>query len=151
MQPQPLITRCLALGVFDLFHIGHLNYLAFAKAQGDELLVAVAPDAVCLAKKQALPIINQVERLAIVRALAIVKEAYLLPCPIKETAAACAWIKAWGINKIVVGEQWQGAEQWQRLAEALQDDDITVMFAPKTPSISSTDIKAKIRREPYQC
>ena len=100
-------TRCLALGVFDLFHIGHLNYLKFAKAQGSELFVAVAPDDLCFENKKTFPIISQHERMTIVSALAIVDHVALVPSPIIKTQSACRWIKAWGINKVVVGGQWQ--------------------------------------------
>ncbi|KPH62703.1 adenylyltransferase/cytidyltransferase family protein [Pseudoalteromonas porphyrae] len=137
-------TRCLALGVFDLFHIGHLNYLKFAKAQGSELFVAVAPDDLCFENKKTFPIISQHERMTIVSALAIVDHVALVPSPIIKTQSACRWIKAWGINKVVVGGQWQNSERWNEAANALQAHNIDVMFAPQTPDISSTDIKQKI-------
>ncbi|TVU85106.1 adenylyltransferase/cytidyltransferase family protein [Pseudoalteromonas neustonica] len=137
-------TRCLALGVFDLFHIGHLNYLKFSKAQGSELFVAVASDDLCFENKNTFPIINQHERMAIISALAIVDHVALVPSPIVKTQSTCKWIQAWGVNKVVVGGQWQNSERWNEAADALQAYDIDVMFAPQTPNISSSGIKKKI-------
>ncbi len=137
-------TRCLALGVFDLFHIGHLNYLEFAKAQGNELFVAVAPDELCFENKKAFPTINQHERMTIVNALAVVDYVALVPCPIIETKNACKWIQAWGINKVVVGGQWQNSDRWNKAAVALEAQNIDIIFAPQTANISSSDVKQKI-------
>lgn len=136
--------RCLALGVFDLFHIGHLNYLNFAKTQGDELFVAVASDELCFAKKGRFPIIREQDRLKIIQALDIASYAELLPCPTDKTQEAVKWIKGWGINKVVVGEQWQGSENWVRLEKELEKKQIQVLFAPSTPEVSSSKIKEKV-------
>jgi glycerol-3-phosphate cytidylyltransferase len=59
-------------GVFDLFHIGHLNILSNAKKQCDELIVGITTDELCLQLKNKLPIIPFSERLSIVEALRIV-------------------------------------------------------------------------------
>ena len=68
----------------------------------------------------------------------------LVPSPIVKTQSTCKWIQAWGVNKVVVGGQWQNSERWNEAADALQAYDIDVMFAPQTPNISSSGIKKKI-------
>ena len=56
-------------GVFDMFHIGHLNILCRAKEQCERLVVGVTTDALCFSRKEKYPIINEIERVAIVKAI----------------------------------------------------------------------------------
>jgi glycerol-3-phosphate cytidylyltransferase len=61
-------------GVFDLFHIGHLNILKAAKAQCDHLIVGVTTDELSLERKGKLPIIPFSERVSIVSSIKYVDE-----------------------------------------------------------------------------
>lgn len=61
-------------GVFDMFHIGHLNILSRAKQKCDRLIVGVTTDELCYARKNKLPIIDQESRKAIVQAIRYVDE-----------------------------------------------------------------------------
>ena len=56
-------------GVYDMFHIGHLNILRRAKEQCEMLIVGVTTDELCYKRKQKYPIINEQERMAIVEAI----------------------------------------------------------------------------------
>ena len=56
-------------GVFDMFHIGHLNILRRAKEQCEILIVGVTTDELCFNRKHKYPIINEKERMAIVEAI----------------------------------------------------------------------------------
>lgn len=56
-------------GVYDMFHIGHLNILKRAKEQCDYLIVGVTTDGLCYLRKYKYPIINEQERMAIVEAI----------------------------------------------------------------------------------
>ena len=136
--------KVLATGVFDLFHVGHLRYLQYARAQGDHLSVAVTPDALALERKKKRPSIDQTQRLEIVRGLACVAWADYMPSSLEEVAQATAWICAWGIETVVVGGEWQGSARWQRLTPALAQHGIAVCFAPHTTGISSTQIVERI-------
>ena len=139
--------RVLALGVFDLFHIGHLNFLQFAKQQGHQLIVGIAPDQMCLKSKGKLPVIEQNQRIAIVEALAIVDEVTLVQYPIIQTENAVHWMLSLNIAKVVSGMQWQNTERWNKLIPQLAKHNINVVFAPETPNISSSLIKQKIREQ----
>jgi glycerol-3-phosphate cytidylyltransferase len=137
--------RVLALGVFDLFHVGHLRYLEYARRQGDELTVAVCTDVVCEATKNKRPVIPEALRLEIVRGMGCVDGAHLLPTSTEDTAAAASWIQSWGIDQVVAGAVWSGSARWRRLTPLLAQRGISVGFAPDTPGISSTDIVARMR------
>jgi len=132
--------RGLAIGVFDLFHVGHLRYLQYARQQCRELIVSVTPDDIALQVKGRKPVIPEGQRLEIVRGLGFVRQATLLPCTTEDTEAAATWICDWGIQCVVAGGGWQGSERWARLVPELEKYGITVMFAPHTDEVSSTQI-----------
>lgn len=143
VQPE----RVLAIGVFDLFHIGHLRYLQHARALGRHLTVAVAPDAIAGAAKGRLPVLPQVQRLEIIRGLGWVDSARWVPASTEQTQEAARWIQSWGIDLVVAGGGWSGSARWARLIPALAACGISVGFAPQTAGISSSQIIATIRQQ----
>ena len=136
--------KVLALGVFDLFHVGHLRYLQQARALGDYLLVGVAPDAMCQASKGKCPVTPQPHRREIVTALQCVDEVQFVPTPIIQTEATAAWISACGVQVVACGNQWQGSERWGRLEASLALQGIEVVYLPQTDGLSSTRILQRI-------
>lgn len=134
----------LAVGVFDLFHIGHLRYLQYARAQGDALFVAVTPDRIGLNIKSKTPIIPQEQRLEIIQGLACTDKAELYPCSLEDTENAVSWIVQWGVDHVVVGGDWLGSERWQRLTPLLNAKGIRVSFAPRTEGVSTSELRIKI-------
>lgn len=138
--------RVLVLGVFDLFHVGHLRYLQFARAQARHLAVAVTPDAVCLATKGKAPVINEDQRLEIIRGLGWVDVSSLQPCSTEQTVKAAEWIFQWNVTHVIAGGGWQQSARWARLVPLLEARGIGVSFAPHTEGISTTDILATIQR-----
>jgi len=136
--------RVLSTGVFDLFHIGHLRYLQYARQQGMHLSVAVTPDKLCALRKGKWPVIPEAQRLEIIRGLGWVDEAHYMPGSLEDTDSAADWIVQWNIDKVVVGGEWEGSPRWQRLTQALADKGISVCFAPHTSGVSSSLIKARL-------
>jgi len=145
------MKRVLAIGVFDLFHIGHLRYLQYAKAQGHHLTVAVTIDAMALKVKGKLPAVPEQQRLEIVRGLACVDKTEFAPCSTEFTQEAAAWIKQWQVDHVVCGGGWQGSERWARLQPVLEASGISVSYAPETEDISSTHILRQIKQQPASC
>lgn len=141
-KSQP--RRVLALGYFDLFHQGHLNYLKYAKQQGDILVVGVAPDAFGKQSKGYAPVMSEQNRMAILSALSIVDEVHLVGAPMSQTEAAAQWIASLNINAVICGDEWQGSERWNALSQCLVKDNIIVLYAPRTANISTTDLKKHI-------
>lgn len=137
----------LAIGVFGLFHVGHLRYLQAARQRAGRLTVAVTTDAIALAFKGKQPVLPEAQRLEIVAALACVDRARLQPASTEQTDAAACWIADWGIERVTVGGGWEGSPRWQRLAPRLEARGIAVEFLPYTAGISTTDIVARVRGE----
>lgn len=143
-----MAERVLCTGVFDLFHIGHLRYLQYARQQGSHLTVAVASDALCHARKGKWPVVHEAQRLEIIRGLGWVDRTEYVPSSLDVTDMATAWIVEWGIDHVVVGGEWQGTARWQRLISSLALRGVSVCFAPHTEGISSTEIVARICQMP---
>lgn len=137
--------RVLALGYFDLLHPGHLNYLDFAKAQGDYLIVGVAPDRFALKSKGRATLLDQQERLSLVQGLRWVDQAVLVGAPMAETENATRWIAQQQIDIVVCGAEWQNTPRWNELEKALNPLSIKVLYAPRTAGISSTQIKKRLQ------
>lgn len=142
--------RVLALGYFDLFHIGHLNYLRYAKSKGEQLIVGVAPDSFSLLSKGYGPIQTEIERKTLIENLAEVDDAQLVLARMDDTENAATWIKSLDIDTVVCGEEWQGSSRWQKLEAILNSMQITVLYAPKTQEISTTILKKRMHQNYYE-
>lgn len=135
----------LACGVFDLLHIGHLRYLQYARARGDSLTVAVSADSISLSVKGKSPVIPENHRVELIQGLGCVDTAKVYHISLEQTEQAAQWIYDWGVNHVVAGGDWLNSERWNRLIPALDAKGITVEFAPRTESVSTSQIVAAIR------
>lgn len=136
----------LAIGVFDLFHVGHLRYLQFARSKGSRLSVGVTPDDIVLATKHKLPVIPQEQRVEMINGLGWVDAVKLLPTTTENTAATVEWMQEWDIDHVVVGGEWLQHPRWMRLIPVLAERNISVSFAPHTDGISSTKIQESLQQ-----
>ena len=137
--------RVLALGVFDLFHVGHLRYLQYASKRGKSLVVGVLPDDIVLKIKNKRPIIPQSERVEIINALDCVNEVRLQPTTTRDCIEATRWIREWNIVHVVAGGCWRDSIHWVHLERLLAKASISVEFAHYSEGISSTDIIKRIK------
>ena len=126
-------------GVFDMFHIGHLNILRRAKEQCDYLIVGVSTDELVQQDKNKLPIIPFEERCAIVEAIKYVD--MVVPQPNKNKLEA--W-ERYGFNKMFVGSDWQGTDAWNKYEEQFLKVGVEIVYFPHTNGISSTILREKI-------
>ena len=101
-------------GVFDMFHIGHLNILKRAKEQCDYLIVGVSTDELVQSYKNKLPIIPYAERSAIVEAIKYVDK--VVPQKNRDKIAAFNEFK---FNKMFVGDDWKGKPLFVEVEEYL--------------------------------
>lgn len=123
-------------GVFDLFHIGHLNVLRRARAACDYLIVGVTTDALCLSRKGKNPIIPQSERMEIVGALRCVDE-------VVEQADMdkfAAWERH-KFHRMFVGDDWRGHPNWVALEERFRPVGVEIIYFPYTAHTSSSRLR----------
>lgn len=121
-------------GVYDLFHIGHLNLLKNAKGMCDKLVVGVTVDELVAYKgKQAM--IPFEDRIEIVRSCKYVDAA--VPQYDMDKLTAC---KKLGASFLFVGDDWYGSEKWTSYEEDFSKAGIKIIYFPYTKGISSTKI-----------
>ena len=122
-------------GVFDLFHIGHLNLLKNAKGLCDYLIVGVTVDEI-VAYKGKNALIPFEDRIEIVRSCKYVDAA--VPQYDMDKLSAC---KKLGAEILFVGDDWYGTEKWKKYEENFAKENIKIVYFPYTKGISSTKIQ----------
>lgn len=121
-------------GVYDLFHVGHLNLLKNAKGMCDQLIVGVTIDELVKYKgKKAM--IPYEDRIEIVRSIKYVNAA--VPQYDMDKLAAC---KKLGATILFVGDDWYGTEKWEQHEEEFKKAGIQIVYFPYTKGVSSTRI-----------
>ena len=126
-------------GVYDMFHIGHLNILKRAKEQCDYLIVGVTTDKLCYARKHKYPIICETERMAIIAELRCVD----LTVP-QENMDKLAAVKKYHADVVFVGSDWKGTETWKQYEKEFAKVGCTVVYLDYTEGISSTILRDRL-------
>ena len=126
-------------GVYDMFHIGHLNILRRAKEQCDYLIVGVSTDENVQQYKHKNPIIPFEHRKAIVEAIRYVD----LVVPQENMDKFAAWSK-YHFDAIFHGDDWRGSLMYNEIEQKLKTVGCDLVFLPHTEGVSSTDIVKKI-------
>lgn len=126
-------------GVYDMFHIGHLNIFRRAKEQCDYLIVGVSTDELVQHDKFKTPIIPFVERCEIVRAIRYVDEVV----PQFDKNKVAAWEK-YKFNKMFVGSDWKGTPAWDKFEKQFEPFGVKIIYLPHTDGISSTILIKKL-------
>lgn len=127
-------------GVYDMFHIGHLNILKRAKEQCDYLIVGVSTDQLVQKDKNKTPIIPFEERFAIVQAIKYVDQVV----PQYDKNKFAAWEK-YHFNKMFVGSDWKGTPQWEAFEKQFSPVGVEIVYLPHTDGISSSMLREKIK------
>jgi glycerol-3-phosphate cytidylyltransferase len=125
-------------GVYDMFHIGHLNLLKAAKEHCDHLIVGVNSDEATYSYKQKYPVITEQERLAIVSSIKYVDEAVLVTNTDKFHA-----YETFQPDVIIVGDDHKGEQKWEDLDRHLRQNNRRVIYVPYTKHVSSTGLRPK--------
>ncbi len=127
-------------GVFDLFHVGHLNILRKAKAECDLLIVGVSTDELVLEYKQRLPVIPYEERKLIVEGIRYVDK--VVPQLNRDKIAAWEHLL---FDVMFVGDDWKGDALFSEVEKRFNQVGVEVVYFPYTRGVSTTMVKEKIR------
>ncbi len=127
-------------GVYDLFHIGHLNLLKNAKGLCDKLIVGVSVDKL-VEYKNKHPVIPFEERIEIVRNIKYVDAAI----PQEELDKFKMWEKL-HFDILFVGDDWFKSPSWQNMEEKFNKVGVRIVYFPYTKGTSSTILNETLRK-----
>lgn len=122
-------------GVYDMFHVGHLNLLRRAKEYCDYLIVAVTTDELAL-YKNAKVVIPFEDRCKIIEAIRYVDQVV----PQENMDKMGAWEK-YHFDAMFVGDDWKGTDKWNQLEKDFAQKGVDIVYFPYTPQISSTKLR----------
>ena len=132
-------------GVFDLFHIGHLNIIRRAKEQCEHLIVGVSTDELVKEYKNKYPIIPFEERKEIIESLKYVDE--VVPQTTMDKYAAWENLH---YEALFHGDDWKNSDMYNKYLEEFEGTGVEFVFLPHTEGTSSTmltEVLQKIREE----
>lgn len=125
-------------GVFDMFHIGHLNILRQAKERCDYLIVGVSTDEVTESYKHKRPIIPYEERAAIVAAIKYVDE--VVP---QTSMDKLEFLKQRHFDVMFHGDEWKGTDLYNKYEEEFAKEGARIEYLKHTEGISSTLLRVQ--------
>ncbi len=131
-------------GVFDLFHVGHLEKFKLAKEQCDHLIVGLVTDEAVRLYKKTEPFVPFEDRKAMLEACRYVDEVVKIPPNYGGTRDA--W-RMYGFDVQFSGSDYVDNPEWQAEKQFLEDHGVDMVFFPYTESTSSTKLKALISKK----
>lgn len=128
-------------GVFDMFHIGHLNILKRAKEMCEYLIVGVTTDELCYTRKNKYPIICESDRVEIVEAIKYVDKVIL-----QEDMDKIKPVREYKVDAVFVGSDWKGTPTWIEYEKEFQLVGCSVVYLEHTDGISSTILRERLNK-----
>ncbi len=125
-------------GVYDMFHVGHLNLLNQAKEHCNYLIVGINSDELVQSYKNKTTIINENDRKKIVENIKAVDR-----CIIVSTLDKMEILKEVKFDAVFIGDDWKGNARWEKTRQDLSQFGVDVVFLKHTPDISSTLLRGK--------
>lgn len=125
-------------GTFDMFHMGHLNLLRNAKKQCEKLIVGVNSDSLVEKYKHKKTVINEQERIEILKELRCVDD--VIMCDTLDKVPICKEIQ---FDAIFIGDDWKGNPRWIKTEQDLAPFGATVVYLKYTNGISSSLLRTK--------
>lgn len=133
-------------GVYDLFHVGHLNLFERCKKYCDYLIVGVCDDEYVRNVKHKEPMINQTDRTRIVNALKVVDEAHVIDT--ETTIDKMLALKKFNYNVLFAGDDWKGSERFIATQKQFEENgaDVEVVFFPYTQGVSTSKLRDELKK-----
>lgn len=129
-----MTRRVITFGTFDVFHVGHVNVLTRAHDLGDHLIVGVSTDDLSFSKKGRFPVYREEHRAQIIASLSCVDEVFME----HSLELKREYVVEHAADVLVMGDDWAGRFDFLT-------DIIEVVYLPRTPEVSTTDIIQAIR------
>ena len=129
------VRRVITYGTFDLLHYGHINLLRRAKQYGDYLIVALSTDDFNWNQKRKKCYFSFDKRKALLEAIRYVD----LVIPEESWDQKVTDVREYHIDTFVMGDDWKGEFDF------LQDEGVDVVYLPRTPEVSTTQIKRDLK------
>lgn len=129
------MKRVITYGTFDLLHYGHVNLLRRAKKLGDYLIVGLSTDEFNANQKQKKCYFSYNKRKELVESIRYVD----LVIPEENWDQKISDIKEFKIDTFVIGDDWKGKFDFLK-------DYCEVIYLPRTPEISTTQIKKDLKK-----
>ncbi|WP_066067725.1 adenylyltransferase/cytidyltransferase family protein [Neobacillus soli] len=126
-------------GVFDLFHVGHLNILKKSKELCNYLIVGVSTDELVQSYKRKIPVISLEDRIKIVESIKYVDEVVVQKTMDK--------LNSWEHLKFEVmfhGDDWKDSPMWKEYEGGFNKIGVDLVYFPYTKKTSTTILKQKI-------
>jgi glycerol-3-phosphate cytidylyltransferase len=131
------MKRVITYGTFDLLHYGHINLLRRAKALGDYLIVALSTDEFNLKEKNKICYFTYEQRKELLEAIRYVD----LVIPENNWKQKITDAHEYHVDTFVIGDDWEGKFDF------LKDEGVEVVYLPRTPEISTTQIKNDLNKQ----
>ena len=129
-------------GVYDMIHVGHLNLFERCKQQCDKLIVGVCNDEYVRKIKNKEPVINENDRLRMVKALKVVDDAYLID--IETTNDKMKALNQFHFDVLFSGDDWKNTERYLKTEKEFASLNVSIEYWPYTKGISTTMLKEKM-------
>ena len=129
-------------GVFDVFHVGHLNLLERCKNMCDILIVGVCDDTYVREVKNKEPVYSEEQRVRILNALKVVDEAVLVD--IETTNDKILAREKFQFDVLFSGDDWKGTERYLKTEAQFADLGVAIEYFSYTQGISTTQLKEKM-------
>lgn len=129
------MKRVITYGTFDLLHYGHINLLRRAKQYGDYLIVALSTDDFNWNQKRKKCYFSFDKRKALLEAIRYVD----LVIPEESWDQKVTDVREYHIDTFVMGDDWKGEFDF------LKDEGVDVVYLPRTPEVSTTQIKRDLK------
>ena len=129
------MKRVITYGTFDLLHYGHINLLRRAKQYGDYLIVALSTDDFNWNQKRKKCYFSFDKRKALLEAIRYVD----LVIPEESWDQKVTDVREYHIDTFVMGDDWKGEFDF------LQDEGVDVVYLPRTPEVSTTQINRDLK------
>ena len=130
-------------GVFDVFHVGHLNLLERCKEKCDILIVGVCDDTYVREIKKKEPVYSETDRVRILKALKVVDDAVLVD--IETTNDKELALAKFRFDVLFSGDDWKDSERYKKTEEQFAKQGVSIEYFPYTKGISTTQIKESLK------